>query len=332
MLATPLCRRLGLRVPVVQAPIGSAASPQLVAAVSDAGGLGMVAATWLDEATVRAQIRRVRDRTDRPFGVNLVLDFPVARQLDACLDEGIGIVSTFWGDPAGVHERISASGGVHLHSVGSVAEARRAADAGVDVLVAQGCEAGGHVRGTVSTLALVPAVVDAVPSLPVIAAGGIADGRGLAAVLALGAQAAWLGTRFLTATEAHTHPVYRQRVIDAVAEDAVRTRCFDGGWPNAPHRAIRNSTIDRWEAAGCPAAPHRPGEGDRVAVDVHGRPHPRYEDLIPLPGMRGNVAEMALYAGQSVGLVRDTRSAADIIASITAEATATISRWQGIGG
>ncbi len=328
MLATSLCRRLGLRVPVVQAPIGSAASPQLVAAVSDAGGLGMLAATWLDEATVRAQIRWVRDRTDRPFGVNLVLDFPVARQLDACLDEGISIVSTFWGDPAAVHERIRASGAVHLHSVGSVAEARCAVDAGVDVLVAQGCEAGGHVRGTVSTLALVPAVVDAVPSLPVIAAGGIADGRGLVAVLALGAQAAWLGTRFLTATEAYTHPVYRQRVIDAAGEDAVRTGCFDGGWPSAPHRAIRNSTIDRWEAAGSPAAPHRPGEGDTVAVDVHGRPHPRYEDLIPLPGMRGNLAEMALYAGQSVGLVRDTRSAADIIASITAEATATISRWQ----
>ena len=215
-------------------------------------------------------------------------------------------------------------GAVHLHSVGSVDEARRAVDAGVDVLVAQGWEAGGHVRGSVSTLVLVPSVVDAVAPLPVIAAGGIADGRGLAAVLALGGQAAWFGTRFLTATEAHTHEIYRQCVIDATAEDAVYTRCFDGGWPGAPHRALRNATVDRWEAAGSPAASHRPGEGEVVAVDVAGRSHVRYEDLIPLPGMRGNLAEMALYAGESAALVRDTRPAADIIASITAEAAAII--------
>lgn len=324
MLTTSLCRRLRLRVPVAQAPIGSAASPQLAAAVSDAGALGMLAATWLSQRALRERIRRVRQSTDRPFGVNLVLDFPVAEQLDACLAEGVGIVSTFWGDPATVHDRIHAMGAVHLHSVGSVDEARRAVDAGVDVLVAQGWEAGGHVRGSVSTLVLVPAVVDAVAPLPVIAAGGIADGRGLAAVLALGAQAAWFGTRFLTATEAHTHEIYRQCVIGATAEDAVYTRCFDGGWPGAPHRALRNATVDRWEAAGSPAASHRPGEGEVVAVDVDGHSHVRYEDLIPLPGMRGNLAEMALYAGQSAALVRDTRPAADIIASITAEAAAII--------
>jgi NAD(P)H-dependent flavin oxidoreductase YrpB (nitropropane dioxygenase family) len=329
MLANALCRLLRVRVPVVQAPIGSAASAELAAAVSGAGGLGMLASTWLSGAAVREQIRQVRRMTDRPFGVNLVLDFPVAQQLDACLAEGVGIVSTFWGDPATVHSQIRASGALHLHSVGSVAEARRAADAGVDVLVAQGWEAGGHVRGSVSTMVLVPAVVDAVAPLPVIAAGGIADGRGLAAVLALGAQAAWLGTRFLTATEAHTHDVYRQHVIDAAAEDAVHTRCFDGGWPDAPHRAIRNATVDRWEAVGSPTAPHRPGEGDLVAVDVAGRPHARYEDLIPLPGMRGSLAEMALYAGQSVALIRETRPAADIVASVVTEAAAIINRRPG---
>jgi NAD(P)H-dependent flavin oxidoreductase YrpB (nitropropane dioxygenase family) len=329
VLVTTLCRRLDLCVPVVQAPIGSAASPELVAAVSDAGGLGMLAATWLSESGVREQIRQVRERTGRPFGVNVVLDFTVVGQLDACLALGVGIVSTFWGDPATVHERIRGGGAVHLHTVGSVDEALRAVDANVDVVVAQGWDAGGHVRGQVSTMALVPAVVDAVKPVPVIAAGGIADGRGLVAALALGAQAVWLGTRFLTATEANTHEVYRRHVIDANAGDAVYTRCFDGGWPGAPHRALRNATIDRWEAAGSPAAPHRPGEGETVAVDAGGRPHVRYEDLVPLPGMHGQVAEMALYAGQSAALVRDVQPAADIIAAIAAEAAAIARHWPG---
>lgn len=265
MLATPLCRRLQVRVPVVQAPIGSAASPPLAAAVSNAGGLGMLAVTWLSERDVRDQIRQVRQGTDRPFGVNLVLDFPVAGQLDACLAEGVGIISTFWGDPATAHGRIRASGAIHLHSVGSVDEACRAADAGVDVLVAQGCEAGGHVRGTVAALARACGG----------RRGGAATGDrggwhrrrpGLAAALALGAQAAWLGTRFLAATEAYTHEVYRQLVIDAAAEDSVHTGCFDGGWPDVPHRAIRHSRRlggRRVPSRPAPAGGRRGGGGRR---------------------------------------------------------------------
>lgn len=176
-----------------------------------------------------------------------------------------------------------AAGALHLHTVGTAEEARRAVDVGVDVVVAQGWEAGGHVWGQVATMALVPAVVDAVQPVPVIAAGGIGDGRGLAAVLVLGAQAGWLGTRFLTAVEAATHDRYRRRVLEAAPEDAVYTRCFDGGWPNAPHRAIRNPTITAWEAAGCPPAPGRPGEGEVVATHRHGRPRLRYGDMIPFP-------------------------------------------------
>jgi len=320
VLATALCRRLGIRVPIIQAPIGSATSPKLAAAVTNAGGLGMLAVTWLGAKAIREQVHRVRCLTNRPFGANLVLAFPVADQLNTCLAERVPVISTFWGDPGSVHDQIHAAGVVHLHTVGSVDEACRAVDAGVDAIVAQGWEAGGHVRGQVSAMALVPAVVDAVAPVPVIAAGGIGDGRGLAAALVLGAQAAWLGTRFLTATEASTHETYRRRIIDAGADDSVYTRCFDGGWPDAPHRALRNATIARWEAAGSPPSPHRPGEGDVVAVDAAGRGHLRYEDAIPLTGMGGALTEMAMYAGQSVALVHDTRPAADIIASITAEA------------
>lgn len=320
-LVTPVCKRLGIEVPIVQAPIGSAVTPDLVAAVSSAGGLGMLALTWVTPEEAVSQVRRVRALTDRPFGVNLVLDFPIGDVLAACLEEGVRIVSTFWGDPGAVSGRVHDAAALHVHTVGSVREAVHAAQAGVDVVVAQGWEAGGHVRGRVGTMALVPAVVDAVGPVPVIAAGGIADGRGLAAVLALGAQAGWLGTRFLTALEAATHSVYRQAVLEADPDDAVYTHCFDGGWPDAPHRALRNSTMTAWEAAGCPAAPDRPGEADAVATDARGRVHRRYDDMIPVPGMDGDLTALALYAGQSAGLVHGQTPAGEIVANIAAQAT-----------
>lgn len=314
-----LSELLGLDVPLVQAPIGSACTPALAAAVSNAGGLGTLALTWHDRSRAVAALRETRRLTTRPIGANLVLDFPIDDVLAVILDEGVKVVSTFWGNPAPVRKRIHAAGAVHVHTVGSVTEARQAADAGVDVIVAQGWEAGGHVRGDVSVMSLVPAVVDAVAPLPVIAAGGIADGRGLAAALVLGAQAGWLGTRFLTATEAATHDVYRSRVLDADPADAEYTRCFDGGWPNAPHRALHNATLAAWRAAGEPAAPNRPGEDDVVATDSRGS-YKRYEDRVPQPGMTGTPEDMALYAGQSAGTVHDVKPAAQIVASIVAQA------------
>ncbi len=197
-------------------------------------------------------------------------------------------------------------------------------DAGVDVIVAQGWESGGHVWGEVATMALVPAVVDAVDPVPVIAAGGISDGRGLLAVLMLGAQAAWMGTRFLTAIEANTHATYRRRVIDADAEDAVYTTCFDGGWPDAPHRVLRNRALTEWEEAGQPLAPNRPAEGTPVARDPSGRDYRLYDDMTPLADLAGEVEQMANYAGQSVGLVRNAAPAAAIVAAIMLQARSAI--------
>ncbi|MEU5060296.1 MULTISPECIES: nitronate monooxygenase [unclassified Streptomyces] len=318
-LTTPLCRRLGVEVPIFQAPIGSAVSPELVAGVSNAGGLGMLALTWTPVEKIATVLGQVRELTERPFGANLVLDFPIADRLDACLEGGVPVISTFWGDPATCTARIHAADAFHVHAVGSPDEARHAADAGVDAVVAQGWEAGGHVRGLTATFPLVPAVVDAVSPLPVIAAGGIADGRGLAAALTLGAQAGWMGTRFLAAAEARTHDIYRRRVVDARAEEAQYTGCFDDGWPNAPHRSLRNSTLSSWEAAGSPPSA-RPGEGDIIARDAEDTPYLRYQDAVPLAGMTGDVDAMALYAGQSAGLIRDILPAATIVARTMAEA------------
>jgi len=319
-LTTPVCVMLGINVPVVQAPIGSATTPALAGAVSAAGGLGTLALTWVSAPEARRLVRQTRQLTDRPFAVNLVLDFPVDDVLSACLGERVPIVSTFWGDPAPVSARIHEAGALHLHTVASVREARQALNAGVDVIVAQGCEAGGHVRGETTTMALVPAVADAAGHVPVIAAGGIGDGRGLAAVLALGAQAGWIGTRFLTAFEADTHEVYRRCLAGASEIDTVLTGCFDGGWPGAPHRVLRNTTVRDWEAAGRPESPHRPGEGDIVAIDPHEGPRLRYHHAIPTRKASGDLGAMALYAGQSAVLAGTPAPAAQIVAAIAQQA------------
>jgi len=207
-----------------------------------------------------------------------------------------------------------------MHTLASAAESRRMKDSGVDVIVAQGWEAGGHVLGEVTTMALVPRVVDEVAPVPVVAAGGIADGRGLAAALALGAQAAWVGTRFLASTEALAHPEYQRLVLQAKETDTVYTALFDGGWPNAPHRVIENSTVADWRSAGSPLT-LRPGEGSIIAHSADHHPIYLYDDAIPLKDTTGAVEKLALYAGQSVGLVREVKSASAIVHELAEEAT-----------
>ena len=245
LLRTPLCDRLGIELPIVQAPIGEGATPELVAAVAGAGALGMLAMSWTEPDAIRSVMQRTKALTPRPFGVNFVLEWDQRERLAICLEEGARIVSYFWSSlaPGSPYvDEAHAAGATVLLTVGSADEAKRAVDAGVDVVVAQGLDAGGHVWGSVGTLSLVPAVVDAAAPTPVIAAGGIGDGRGLAAVLALGAQAAWMGTRFVVADESGTHPDYRDRIVRARETDAVWSRdVFDGGWPDAPVRTLDNA-------------------------------------------------------------------------------------------
>ena len=207
-------------------------------------------------------------------------------------------------------------------TVGSADEAKRAADLGADAICAQGIEAGGHVWSQVGTMVLLPAVVDAVAPLPVIAAGGIADGRGLAAVLALGGAGAWIGTRFLATPEADAHDEWKRRIVAARETDTVYTELFDLGWPNAPHRVLRNSTYDLWDAAGRPPSGRRPGESELVARQRDGAALLRYSDSSPKPGAIGEIEATCLYAGQSVGLVHDIVPAGELVRRIGAEAEA----------
>src|SRR4051794_27550407 len=292
-----------------------AAVPRLAAAVSEAGGLGMVTLPWSEGAG--AVVRGTAALTERPFGGNFVLTEDHHRRLDQALEAGLRIVSFIWGDPSEYVEAIHGAGGLVMHTVGSAEEARRAVASGVDVVVAQGWEAGGHVWGGGATLPLVPAVVDAGGEGPVIAAGGIGDARGIAAVFALGAQAAWLGTRFLLADEMPIHDDYRRLLMAATETDAEwYANLYEVGWPDAPHRALHNSTAERWQAAGRPQPGSRPREGEVIAHFPSGDPILRYSPAPPLVGTSGDIEALSLWAGQSVALSTRRQPAADIVAEL----------------
>jgi NAD(P)H-dependent flavin oxidoreductase YrpB (nitropropane dioxygenase family) len=323
VMKTNLCHVLGIEYPIIAAPMGpDLTGPDLVAAVSNAGGLGILQAQLCPPRLFRQEIRRVRALTDRPFGVNLILHFPVEEHMAVCLEERVPILSFFWGDPRPYVERAHAGGMKVFHQVGSVAEAQKAAAAGIDVIVAQGLEAGGHVAGEVSTMALVPRVVDAVAPRPVVAAGGIADARGVVAVLALGAQAAVLGTRFLASAESRAHPHYKQRLLEANEGDTVRTILFGHGWPNAPHRTLRTAFVEQWfgqEARGQESRLDEPAVGHSV-IGGQAMPVLRFMSLPPNAEASGDIDAMALLAGQSVGLVREVKPAAQIVHELVKEA------------
>lgn len=329
-LSTPLCSLLGIDYPIVQAPIGPAAGPELAAAVADAGGLGMLSVTWESPTDARELIDETRERTGGAFGVNLVLDTATAvvdpaEQVDTCIEAGVDVFSFAWGDAGPYADRVHDAGGVVLQTVGSAEEAQDAVTAGADIVVAQGWEAGGHVQSGVATLPLVPQITDAV-DVPVVSAGGIADGRGIAAVLTLGADGAWLGTRFVVTEEARTHEAYREAVAEAAETDTLRSELFDRGWAGATHRVVENSTVDEWNAAGRPGPGDRPGEDEPVVELPDGTSLPRYTTMLPTPGMTGNPEALALYAGQSAGGVKEVRSARMVVADLVAETEAAIRR------
>jgi|SRR5450432_182313 nitronate monooxygenase len=317
MQSKPLAS-LDLAHPIFQAPIGSVASAELASAVSNAGGLGHLACTWRSVEQLRILFDRMRTLTARPYGANFVLDFPIEDRLAVALERGVRVISFFWADASTYLARVKSAGAVAIQVVGSIGEAKRAADAGFDLIVAQGREAGGHVRGNIGTMALVPQIVDAVAPLPVLAAGGIADARGVAAAAALGAAGVWIGTRFLAAIEANIHDSYQASVIASSADDTLYSELFDVGWPNAPLRTLMNTTTRLWDEAGRPRPPNRPGEGEIVARRADGSEIPRYFFGSPTRDIAEGAEAMALYAGEGVGLVRRTSRAAAIVEELAA--------------
>ena len=214
-----------------------------------------------------------------------------------------------------------------MQTVGTAKEAQAAVGNGVDVVVAQGWEAGGHVWRNVATMALIPTVVDAIAPVPVVAAGAIADGRGLAATLALGASGEWIGTRFLASKEVAIHPHYRARLFNASENDTVQLdNLFDVGWPAAAHRVLHNTTVANWLAAGRPEPGKRQGEGEIIAYSKSVGNIFRYQCSTPDPEAEDEIKAMSMWAGQGVGLVTKLQSAAEIVHEINSEAAAILKR------
>ncbi len=335
MPRTPLCDLLGIVHPILNVGFASPAGPELAAAVSNAGGLGVIGGSFLSAAFIHDRVLRTRELTDRPFGANVILSDtikrtnPIAETVAACLAEHIAVLVLFWGDPAPYVAAAHRAGTKVFVQVGSVAEARAAAAAGVDAIIAQGAESGGHVRGTVALSSFLPAVVDAVAPLPVLASGGIADGRGLAGAIALGAQGVSMGTRFVASVECWTPRAYKERVVAATAEDTVYSRdLFNVGWPDAPHRVLRNRTVREWEAAGQPPPGARPGEGMTIGttrrVDGSIADVVRYGASMPNGSFDGDIDLAALWCGESAALVHDIKPAADIVRDVAREADAVL--------
>jgi nitronate monooxygenase len=283
---------------------------------------------------MRQVIARTRGLTQRPFGVNIIIGEDesftaedretVMAEIAAAAAERVAAVVLFWGDPAPYVEPAHRHDVKVFIQVGSLAEAEAAAAAGVDVVIAQGLEAGGHVRGTTSIWELLPATVEAIAPTPVLASGGIGDGAGLARALRLGAQGVSLGTRFVASEEAWIHPAYKQRVVDSTAEDTVYNELYDVGWPNAPHRTLRNRTLEEWDAAGRPPSGERPGEnkpiGKRRLVTGERRDWLRYAAGMLAPDFEGDVDYAPMWAGESCSVVNDIKPAGEIVRVLARDA------------
>ena len=327
-LHTPVCTLLGCDLPILLAGMGGVARSELVAAVAQAGGYGILGMVRETPQLIAQEIAAVRARTDRAFAVNLIPAATDPALLDAelgiCLDLGVPAMCFFWDVVPAAVARAKAAGCLVLHQVGSLKAALAAEAAGVDVLIVQGVEAGGHVHGTVSALVLVEQVVRAV-TLPVIASGGFATGASLIAALALGAQAIHCGTAFLATVESFAHDDHKARVLAAMAEDTVHTDIYALNWPpNTPVRVIRNSVI---EGLGPNLMGHRPDLLPREVIAAEdGRPLLRYSTDSPLRTTTGNLEAMAIYAGQSVSLIDSLPTAAGRVEAIMDEARMSLAR------
>lgn len=320
MLHTHVCELLGIEFPVIQAGMGLLTSAELVAAVSNAGGLGSLGAGLRSTEDLKQQLAQTRELTQRPFAVNHLLSMLNEEAFTLTLDAKPSCISFALADPGNLVQRAHDAGILVMHQVTTVQQAHQAAERGVDVIIAQGSEAGGF-GGTVAGLALIPQVVDAVRPIPVIAAGGIAAGRGLAAALVLGAQGINMGTRFLASREVPISEGWKQAILAATSEEAVKVEGWTdlmsfhpflaamGGAYGAVPRALRTPFLTAWLQ-----------RRDDATQDV--------EDLQAevKAAVTGRLTELMPLAGQTAGMIRDILPAAEIIRRIVAEAEEALKR------
>jgi enoyl-[acyl-carrier protein] reductase II len=317
----PICRRLGIRYPVFQAGMGFVAHAELAAAVSNAGGLGCIGSGSMSARELREQIRLCKSLTDRPFGVDILFaevkadkgDEHVVRYasnvqklIDITFEEDVPVIVSGLGNPAGIIKEAHRRGVLVMSLCGNVKQARRLEASGIDVIIAQGHEAGGH-TGRIGTMTLVPQVVDAV-RVPVLAAGGLADGRGLLAALALGAEGVWMGSRFVASVEAFAHVNYKNKIVEIDEEGTTITRAHSG----KPCRLVRNKFTESWVGRESEIEPF-PLQSMKVGFPLAERA--RYE---------GKIEEGGLACGQSAGMINEIKPAGQIVRDVMTEAEAAL--------
>jgi nitronate monooxygenase len=314
-LSTAFTKLFGVRHPIALAPMGGSAGGLLAAAVSDGGGLGLLGGGAGDRDWLDRELAIVAERTEKPWGIGFLTWAITAEAIDLALRRGPGTVMLSFGDPRPFADRVRAAGTPLILQVTDMDEARQAVEAGADVIVAQGTEAGGHgARRGRSTLPFVPAVVDLVAPVPVLAAGGIADGRGVAAALALGAAGALIGTRFQATTEAAVDPSTTKAILEGRGSDTERSRVLDvvrdSPWPpEYAARTLGNSWLDEWR-----------GREAELAADQ--RAKQAYRDDVA----RGALPPQPVWAGEAVDLIDDLPSAADLVGTLAAHAEDALAR------
>ena len=313
MLRTRICDLLGVEHPVLLGGMSTHTTPEMVAGVSNAGGLGILGCAGMSPQAVARNAEEIRALSDRPFGMNLLLFMANDEAVSAVLAASPSVFSTAWGFPqaalAALFSRAHEGGAKVSHMASTVAEAERAVEAGADVIVAQGTEGGGHV-GVMGTMPLVRMVVNAVAPVPVVAAGGVADGAGLAAALALGAEGVLLGTRFLASPESPLSADKKQAILDSDGHNTALTEIPDliSGrvWPGAYARTTRNRLIEDWMG--------REGELRYRRAEVAA--------LVQEAHQAGDPDNSVMYTGQTAGLINDIQPVSAIVQNIVAEAEA----------
>lgn len=322
-LQTKLTKEYGFSVPIISAGMAFIANADLAIAVSKTGALGQMSGSGFPVDYLKSQIQKIKtELKGKPFAVNFIPRFIKIEHIEMCIEEKVPVVVFFWDDvPAQYIKKLKEAKVKIWIQIGGITEAKTAAANGADALIVQGYEAGGHNRSTASVFSLLPNIKKDLPQMPLIVAGGIADGQGLAAALTLGADAVSVGTRFLATPESNAHPEYKKRVVAAEVHDTVRHNIFGFDFPDATVRGIRNKIVAEYEGKDTPA----PYVNKKIEdLPIIGQspmgPIRRFSGVLPTPETTGDFEQMSLLAGESVGLIKNIIPVAEIVNQMVKEA------------